>query len=114
MVADFQNALNEHSVELIEVDKQPAGFAIWYPRGDKIHLENIALLPSQQGKGLGHALLQHVELRAKRGGYDHVELYTHVKMERNVPFYLSHGYVETHRGIQDGFERIFFQKELLP
>jgi hypothetical protein len=37
---------------------------------------------------------------------------TNAAMTENLAFYPRHGYVETHRASQDGFDRVFFSKRL--
>ena len=31
-------------------------------------------------------------------------------MTENLRYYPRHGYIETHRGQQDGYDRVFFRK----
>lgn len=117
MVADFAAQIRAgklHVVELEggELDGRVAGFVVLYPRGDHLHVENVAVLPAAQGKGVGKALLAFAEDEARRLGLPAVELYTNVKMTENQAFYPALGYVETDRREEDGFSRVFYRKPL--
>lgn len=112
MVADFQTPIAEGQVHVLEVEGEVVGFVVAYPRGDRMHLENVAVLPSTQGMGYGTQLMVFTEERARERGLKAVELYTNVKMTENVAYYPYLGYVETGRWEQDGFHRVFFCKQL--
>ena len=89
-----------------------AGFVVAYPRGDHWHLENVAVEPSAQGTGLGGALIAHVEAMARAAGARAVELYTNAKMTENLSLYPRLGYGESGRAMEDGFDRVYYRKEL--
>jgi ribosomal protein S18 acetylase RimI-like enzyme len=112
MVADFGAQISAGHVHVIEVDGAVAGFIVLYPRGDHIHVENVAILPAVQGRGIGRALLAFAEDDAKRRGLAALELYTNAKMTENQTFYPRLGYTETGRHEEDGFARVFYRKDL--
>lgn len=112
MVADFEARIAADSLHVLELDGEVAGFIVLYPRGDHLHVENVAVFPGGQGKGLGRALMRFAEEEAGRLGLSAVELYTNVKMTENQAFYPALGYVEIDRREEDGFSRIFYRKEL--
>lgn len=112
MVADFEAQIGAGKLHVVELEGEVAGFVVFYPRGDHLHVENVAVLPSAQGKGIGKALLGFAEDEARRLGLPAVELYTNVKMVENQAFYPALGYVETDRREEDGFSRVFYRKEL--
>ena len=112
MVADFEAAIKAGHVHVLAGDDFVKGFVVFYPRGDHIHLENVAVAPEFQGKGIGRRLIAFVEHYARDTGIGAIELYTNQKMTENLTFYPSIGYEETSRGEQDGFQRVFFRKEL--
>ncbi len=112
MVADFEAQIGAGKLHVVELEGEVAGFVVFYPRGDHLHVENVAVLPSAQGKGIGKALLGFAEDEARRLGLPAVELYTNVKMVENQAFYPALGYVETDRREQDGFSRVFYRKQL--
>ena len=112
MVADFGAQISAGHVHVMKADGGVAGFIVLYPRGDHIHVENVAILPALQGRGLGKALLALAEAEAGRRKLTAVELYTNEKMTENQTFYPRLGYVETGRREEDGFARVFYRKDL--
>lgn len=79
---------------------------------DSLQLDNIAIAPAAQGKGLGRALVAFTEEEARRRGYAKVTLYTNEKMVENLALYPHLGFVETHRSRQSGFARVFMAKDV--
>jgi len=77
-------------------------------------LDNIAVAPEAQGKGIGRRLMAFVEAEALRRGYMELRLYTNERMTENLSLYPKLGFEETHRGRQAGFDRVFFRKRLDP
>lgn len=75
-------------------------------------LDNIAVHPCCQGRGIGRQLMTLAEAVAKERGYQSIRLYTHELMRENIALYAKHGYVETERRIERGFPRVYMQKEL--
>ena len=55
-------------------------------------IENVAVAPVFQGRGLGRHLLTHAEQLALDLGYAEVRLYTNKMFEANVRLYLAVGY----------------------
>ena len=113
MVADFE-ALVQRRVVFVAVDKDEAvmGFIVFYPRGDHLHLENVAVLTAHQGKGVGKALIGFCETEARNCGHGAVELYTNAKMTENLRLYPRLGYAEVDRREEDGFNRVYFRKPI--
>ncbi len=115
MVADFAAALATGSL-FVEADEKAggiAGFIVFYPRGDHVHLENVAVEPARQGRGVGRKLIAFAERRARQLGYHRIELYTNAKMSENLALYPRLGYREFGRRIEDGFDRVYFTKALV-
>lgn len=113
MVADFAAAVGQENV-YVSVDSadEVQGFIIFYPRTDHMHLENVAVTDSNRGKGIGRKLIEFCEQQAMKAGHDSVELYTNAKMTENLTLYPRLGYTVVGRGMQDGFDRVFFRKDL--
>lgn len=68
-----------------------------YPRDDHLYVENIAVDPSAQGRGLGRALMEFAEQEAARRGLNRIALVTHEVMTENQAIYARLGYVEVER-----------------
>ena len=112
MVADFAASIENEHLYVIEYNAQLCGFVVFYALEDHIHLENVALDPGFQGRGLGIRLIEFVEQRARADGYGRVELYTNAKMTENLGLYPRLGYQQFDRRLEDGFDRVYFQKTL--
>ena len=83
-----------------------------YPRGDHLLIENIAVHPGDQGRGLGRHLMGFAEQEAARRGLTRIAPYTHEAMTENQAIYTHLGYVETGRRAEDGYRRIYMEKSL--
>lgn len=112
MVADFTEVVSAGHVHLVAEGGEVLAFAIAWPRGDQWHLENVAVHPAAQGRGIGRALISHAEALARASGAQAVELYTNAAMVENQALYPGLGYAETDRRVEDGFKRIFYRKKL--
>ena len=112
MVADFESLVAQGRVVVACSNERLVGFVVFYPVEDVIHLENVAVLPVMSGQGVGKMLIAHVEDAASKQGYRSVELYTNEVMTENLHIYPSLGYRETDRRTEDGFNRVYFMKEV--
>lgn len=112
MHADFASQIAEGCVDVATCESRFVGYVVFYPEGDHIHLENVAVVPEYSGRGIGKHLIQHVERAARDAGYDAVELYTNEAMTENLAMYPRIGYVEVDRRRQAGFNRVLFRKQV--
>lgn len=83
-----------------------------YPRDDHLLIENVAVHPGAQGRGLGRALMSFAEQEAARRGLTRTTLYTHEVMTENQALYARLGYTEVERRAEDGYRRIYMEKRL--
>lgn len=83
-----------------------------YPRDDYLLIENIAVHPDSQGRGLGRALMGFAEHEAARRGFTRMALVTHEVMTENQAIYARLGYAEVDRRAEDGYRRIYMEKSL--
>jgi ribosomal protein S18 acetylase RimI-like enzyme len=88
------------------------GIIVLLSRPDHLLLDNIAVRRDRQGQGLGRRLIAFAEAEARRLGYREVRLYTHVTMIENIALYARLGFIETGRGNDGGYERVFMTKRL--
>ncbi|WP_299848626.1 GNAT family N-acetyltransferase [uncultured Roseovarius sp.] len=113
MIADFASAIATGHAHVICADNAEIdGFIVFFPRGDHMFLENVAVFTRAAGQGLGKALIGFCESEAKRLGLMAVELYTNEKMTGNQALYPRLGYAENFRRTEDGFRRIYYRKAL--
>jgi GNAT superfamily N-acetyltransferase len=80
--------------------------------GETLFIDNVAVAPEAQGKGVGRALIAFAETEARRLGLCALTLSTHVKMMSNIALYRHLGFDETHRLTEDGFDRVYMRRDL--
>jgi len=112
MIADFGALIGAGHISVAVIDGDICGFVAAYPKNGVMHLENVAIAPAHQNRGLGGKLVGYVENFARELGLPAVELYTNEKMTGNLTWYPAIGYRETGRWNEDGFNRVFFRKDL--
>ena len=113
MTADYHAAARHGQAWIAEAaDGQAAGFIILIPQAGRLLLQNVAVLPAAQGRGIGGRLLALAEEHARNLGLPEIHLYTNEAMTENLAYYRRRGYTETHRAQQDGFHRVYFRKRL--
>ncbi|ETW97008.1 MAG: hypothetical protein ETSY1_24325 [Candidatus Entotheonella factor] len=112
MLADYAEGIAQHQVWVAEASGVIIGGLVLVPYEDYILLDNIAVRPGYQGQGVGRALLELADAEAMRQGYGELRLYTHETMTENIALYTRIGWIETHRGEQDGYARVFMRKVL--
>jgi ribosomal protein S18 acetylase RimI-like enzyme len=110
MTADYARAVRERQAWAAEQDGEIAGFVILAEKPGYLLLENVAVDPTAQGRGIGGRLLALAEDYARQRGLGEIRLYTNEAMTENLSYYPRHGYSETHRAEQGGFRRVFFRK----
>lgn len=112
MDQDFTAAVRNGELDIIEQDGVPLGYAVSRQSGSTLFIENIALSPATQGKGLARWLFSTLEQRALAKGCVSMELYTNAKMTENLALYPHLGFEETGRRVENGFHRVYFRKVL--
>ena len=112
MTADYGAAVCRGQAWVAIEDGEVAGFVILIAGPGHLLLENVAVLPAAQGRGIGAGLLAFAEEHARSLRLHEMRLYTNETMTENLTYYPRHGYTETHRMQHDGFQRVFFRKRL--
>jgi GNAT superfamily N-acetyltransferase len=112
MLDDYAALIRDGRVHVIGDADAVQAVLVLIPETAAMLLDNIAVAPSAQGLGLGRRLLAFAEQAARDAGYPCIRLYTHEMMTENVTLYARIGYVETHRGEERGFRRVYMTKRL--
>lgn len=73
---------------------EPIGFLTATVAGDALHIDEIAVLPAHQGKGIGRQLIATAVDAARARGLTAVTLTTFRDVAWNAPFYARLGFVE--------------------
>ena len=115
MLDDYTGLIAAGAVSVLEdPDGVVAALVVLLPKPDHLLLDNIAVRPDRQGRGLGRQLIAFAESEALRLGYAELRLYTHEKMTENIALYSGLGFRETGRGHEAGYDRVFMTKKIGP
>ena len=105
--ADYPAAIRAGHAIVIERGNDIAGYLIGWPEPDVYFIDNVAVDPAHQGHGLGRALLQDAAAQAQTLKIPALRLYTNAAMTENLSLYAHLGFVETHRAVEDGYDRVY-------
>lgn len=115
MTADFAAHVARAEVWVCETPEDGVvGYIVTFAKGGGQFVENMAVAPEIQGRGLGRALLGFAGILARRNRCDRLFLYTNAAMAENIAFYARLGFAETRRVHEDGFDRVDLEKPLDP
>ncbi len=112
MLDDYPQVVRDHRVFVVESGGEIAGAIVLIEDRGTMLLDNVAVLPSRQGEGIGRRLMLLAEEEARRLGYNCIDLYTHELMTENFALYARNGYEEIERRTEKGFPRIYMRKRL--
>ena len=112
MLDDYRKRITDGQVWVLAGSDGIVGILVLEKTPGQFLLDNIAVAPGHQGKGLGRILLEFAEAEAVQGGYDEICLYTHAMMTENIALYDRIGYAETARVTEKGFDRVYMAKRL--
>jgi GNAT superfamily N-acetyltransferase len=112
MLDDYARRQRDAQLYMASIGAEPVGVAVLVRADDHLELNNVAVYPRWQGRGIGRALIAFAEETARAHGVPELRLYTHVTMVENIARYSRLGFVETHRTEEDGYERVFMRKVL--
>lgn len=112
MIADYDAAIENHIIELAVEAGELRGLIEMVEEPDSLLIENIAVAPSYQGRGLGSALLRHAEKWADKLGLPTLRLYTNQKFQSNIALYERFGFwVESTEPFKEGWT-VYMRKSL--
>lgn len=110
VAADYEALIAAGAVWVATSDDEVVGVLVLQREQGSLLLENVAVAPAAQGRGLGRALIAFAEQRAHELGLAEITLYTNARMTENLAFYTALGYTEIARRNEHGFDRVFFKK----
>jgi ribosomal protein S18 acetylase RimI-like enzyme len=112
MEEDYEALVAEGDVFVVDGAEaaRVAGLLVLRPDGEALMVENVAVDPAQQGRGLGRTLLDFAEEQARGRGASEMRLYTHERMTSNIELYRRLGWEEYERRESNGFSRVFMRK----
>jgi GNAT superfamily N-acetyltransferase len=112
MRADYGRAVREHQIDLVCEDGAPVALIETIRSPDNLFIENVAVLPERQGRGIGRMLLAHAERKAALAGLSEIRLLTNAAFEANVQLYLAAGYRVSRREPFMGGQTVHMSKTL--
>ncbi|WP_433352135.1 GNAT family N-acetyltransferase [Microtetraspora malaysiensis] len=112
MEADYEALVAEGRVHVRDAPDGIEGLIVLIPEDGVLLVDNVAVRPDRQGRGVGRSLLAFAEEEARRLGLPALRLITNVKMTPNIALYASLGYMETGRGELNGRFVVRMRKEL--
>lgn len=113
MLDDYAELIHRHKIFVLTEGESIIGVLVLIETEQSLLLDNVALHPDYQGRGLGRKLIELAAAEALRLGFSSIILYTNVQMTENINLYKKLGFVETERKQEKGYERVYMRK-LLP
>ena len=99
MTADYDVAVRDHMVELLQKDGEFCALIEMRNERDHLLVVNVAVQPSFQGQGYGRTLLAHAEELARSLHLPEVRLYTNSRFTQNLRLYERLGYCINHEEV---------------
>ena len=94
MTANYEQAVADHVIDLVEEDGRPIALIEVIPRPSHLLIENVAVLPDRHGEGIGDLLLKRADAIARSLGLRELRLYTNALFSANISFYAHRGFEE--------------------
>jgi len=112
MRQDYAEVIRDYDVTVVEHDGEIVAILTLGVTDEGLLLDNVAVRPDHQSRGVGRYLLEHAEGEARRQGHDSIHLYAQEIMTENLALYRSLGYVEYARRTEHGLHRVYLRKSL--
>ncbi|WP_144299727.1 GNAT family N-acetyltransferase [Elioraea rosea] len=109
---DYAARIAAGEAQVAEADGTILGLLVTERHDGFLLIDNVAVAPGQQGRGIGRALLAAAEGEARRAGVPRLRLYTHARMATNIALYARAGFSEIARVSEKGFDRVYMEKPL--
>ena len=113
MTADYADLIRQDRVFVLLEAGGYRAVLVLKQEQTTLWIDNVAVHPDHQHRGLGRRLLAYAEQRARAARLAEVRLYTNEHMVENISLYRRLGYQEMERRAEAGFQRVFMRK-LLP
>jgi molybdopterin-guanine dinucleotide biosynthesis adapter protein len=92
MKADYDKAVTDHWIDLVEKDDKLVALIEMIPKVDHLYVENIAVAEPYQGQGLARHLLSRANDLARASDLPEVRLLTNKAFASNLSFYIQLGF----------------------
>jgi ribosomal protein S18 acetylase RimI-like enzyme len=112
MLEDYAALIEACEVWVLVEGEEVLGVLVMRPAEDYLFVDNIAVAPECQGRGLGRELVAFAEEKAKAYDLPEIRLYTNEKMPENIAVYGRLGFEVTECKLDGGYRRVFMRKRL--
>lgn len=112
MLDDYGEVVRQHMAFVAETDGEIVGVLVLMRKESGMLVDNVAVHPGNQRRGLGRQLLDLAECESRKQGCAFLDLYTNERMTENIAMYAALGFVETGRRTELGYERVYMRKAL--
>ena len=107
---DYARVIRECEVWVVEEDVSLVAAMVLVPNADHVLVDNVAVHPACQGRGIGSRRLDLAEARARELGVSEMRLYTNALMTQNIALSRRLGWEETDRRHVGGYDRVSMRK----
>ncbi|MEO5758078.1 MAG: GNAT family N-acetyltransferase [Mesorhizobium sp.] len=112
MVVDYEKAVQENDFDLAHSGSRLVGLIETILHDDHLWIENVAVRPEDQGRGIGQELLRHAEKKALSSGRREIRLLTNAAFDTNLRLYEKVGYVTDRREPSMGGITVYMSKQI--
>ncbi|KAJ5682178.1 hypothetical protein N7462_005343 [Penicillium macrosclerotiorum] len=114
MTEDYQEVIQSREVFVLREKIKTVGSIVLMYDADSssAKIDNLVVDPMSQGRGYARVLMEYAEEIANSENLSALTLYTNVKMYENLEIYRRMGFEEIGRREEDGYDRIYFRKNL--
>jgi predicted N-acetyltransferase YhbS len=102
-IESVRRKLTEGAAVLSSVANEPVGFAFYEPVDELLYFGRLSVLPEWRNRGIGSALVDYVERRARTSGAAGVRLGVRLQLPHLVARYERMGYRITKPMTHDGY-----------
>ena len=114
LLADYTRLCERGGVVALRNGRRIVGVLVSDIVGGTLQIETLAIHPRFEGRGYGTTMLEWAIDDALCRGASAVTLYTNAVMHEAQMFWASAGFMETGRRIEDGYDRVYYRRSLLP
>lgn len=112
MSADYAAAVRDHLIELAHREGNLCGLIEMVREPESLLIENLAVAPEQQGRGLGTILLRRADKCAAQLGLPMLRLYTNQAFQSNISFYERFGFAVERTEAFMGGRTVYMRKSV--
>jgi len=109
---DYAQRIAAAQVWVLEQERKVVGLVVLEEHPGHLLLENVAVLPTEQGKGFGRRLIAFAEQEAARRGMPELQLCTNARLTENIAIYEHLGFTEIGRIRGEAYERVCLAKSV--